>query len=50
MILINDEYEEAWIWVTAHNHDLELSPRFDDREEALNWLKYIKEHINKANG
>jgi len=50
MILINDEYDEVWVWVTKHNHDLDLSPRFDDREAAIKWLKYIQDHIEEAHG
>lgn len=50
MELIFDEYDGVWIWVTKHNHDLELSPRFDEREHAMQWLKYIKEHIDGTNG
>lgn len=48
MVLIHDEYEETWIWVTKHNYDIELSPHFDDREAAIKWLNYIKQHINEV--
>lgn len=50
MQLVNDEFEETWVWVTKHDHNLELSPHFDSREYAVQWLKYIKEHIDGANG
>lgn len=48
MTLIHDAYEETWVWVTKHDHDLELSPHFDDKESAEAWLNYIKRHINEA--
>jgi hypothetical protein len=37
MILIHDEYEEIWVWVENNNHNIDLSPRFDFREDALLW-------------
>jgi hypothetical protein len=37
MILIHDEYNEAWVWVESNNHDIELSPQFDDKEGAMLW-------------
>ena len=37
MILIHDEYGEVWVWVKKNNHDLELSPQFDDEEGAKLW-------------
>ncbi len=50
MTLINDDYNEVWVWVTKHNHDLELSPHFDDRQSAIKWLTYIRDHCKDANG
>jgi len=37
MILINDEYSDTWVWVETNNHDVELSPQFDDEEAAMLW-------------
>lgn len=37
MILINDEYSDTWVWVEKNNHDIELSPQFDDEEGAMLW-------------
>jgi hypothetical protein len=37
MILIHDEFEEIWVWVENNNHNIDLSPRFDFREDALLW-------------
>lgn len=46
MTLIYDEYNEVWVWVVSNDHDMELSPQFDEEVDARSWLKYIKEHIN----
>ena len=37
MKLINDEYNDWWVWVEDHNEDLDLSPRFDYEEDAIQW-------------
>jgi hypothetical protein len=41
MTLIYDEYNDVWVWVEENNHDLELSPVFDDKESALFWRTRI---------
>jgi len=41
MKLIYDDYEDAWIWVEEKNHDIELSPRFDEEEDAKAWKTRI---------
>ena len=49
MRLINDEYNDCWVWVEDRNEDLELSPHFDYDEDAIQWrdrmiqqLSYVK--------
>ena len=37
MKLIYDEYSETWVWVEENNHDIELSPQFDDESGAMLW-------------
>lgn len=37
MILIHDEYDEVWVWVEINNHNIELSPQFDDESSAMLW-------------
>lgn len=37
MTLIYDEYVDAWIWVESNNHDIALSPEFDDEDGAKLW-------------
>lgn len=37
MILIHDEYSDYWVWVETNNHDIQLSPEFDDEESARLW-------------
>lgn len=45
MTLIYDDIDECWLWVDSVNHDLDMSPKFDEREQAENWLATIKERI-----
>lgn len=42
MILIYDEYNDAWVWVEKNDHDRELSPQFDEEEDAKLWKIRIK--------
>lgn len=37
MTLIYDEYNDWWVWVETNNHDMELSPHFDEEEDAKLW-------------
>lgn len=47
MRLINDEYNDWWVWVEDHNEDLELSPHFDYEEDAIQWRDRMKEKLLK---
>lgn len=37
MTLIYDEYADVWVWVETNNHDIALSPEFDEEESARLW-------------
>jgi hypothetical protein len=45
MRLINDEYNDCWVWVEDHNEDLELSPHFDYEEDAIQWRDRMLQEI-----
>lgn len=42
MILIYNEYDDVYVWVEPNDHDIELSPGFDEEHEALLWKTRIK--------
>jgi hypothetical protein len=44
--LIHDEYNEVWIWIDNLNHDIELSPRFDEQPYALAWRGRISKELD----
>jgi hypothetical protein len=46
MKLIQDEYNEVWIWVDDNNYDIELSPRFDEESYALAWRGRISKELD----
>jgi len=37
MRLICDDYNQVYVWVEDLNEDIELSPRFDYEEDAIEW-------------
>jgi hypothetical protein len=46
MKLINDEYNDCWVWVEDHDHNLELSPHFDYEEDAIQWRDRMRQELN----
>ena len=54
MVLIYDEYNDCWIWVEEKNHDIELSPQFDEEEDAKLWrrrmINILKEKHERTMG
>lgn len=42
MRLIFDDYDGIWVWVDDKNSDIELSPRFDEEHDAVEWQKRLK--------
>jgi hypothetical protein len=43
MVLIYDDFDEVYVWVEASDHDVQLSPEFDDKQGAQAWYKRIAE-------
>lgn len=37
MTLIYDDFDDVYIWVETDNHDIPLSPEFDDEASARQW-------------
>jgi hypothetical protein len=46
--LINDEYNDCWVWVEDHDHNLELSPHFDYEEDAIQWRDRMRQELSYA--
>jgi hypothetical protein len=49
MKLIEDEYNQVYIWVDEDNHDHELSPHFDYEEDAILWRDRMKKELDGRN-
>lgn len=47
MILVLDEYCETYVWVDNADHDVELSPHFDYKQDALDWKQRILQEVTK---
>lgn len=47
MRLINDEYNDCWVWGKDNNEDLELSPHFDYEEDAVQWRDRMQQEIKQ---
>lgn len=47
MKLICDDYNQVYVWVDDNDHDLDLSPRFDYEEDALEWFQRMKKELSK---
>lgn len=47
MKLINDDYNQVYVWVDDLNEDEELSPHFDYEEDALLWKQRIEQELKK---
>ena len=48
MILIEDDYNQIYVWVDDENNDIELSPHFDYESDALMWRDRMKQELNKG--
>lgn len=42
MKLIYDEWDCIWVWVLTTSEDTELSPRFDEEQDAVQWQTTIR--------
>lgn len=48
MKLIQDEWDnDVWVWVDELEPDEDMSPRFDYKEDAINWYNYLKNYFTK---
>lgn len=41
MTLIYDDFDEIFVWVETNNHNVELSPHYDDEESAKQWYSRV---------
>jgi hypothetical protein len=48
MTLIYDDYTVCWVWVEENNHDIELSPQFDDEDSARLWRTRMIHILSKT--
>lgn len=48
MKLLNDQYNDCWVWVDDRNEDHELSPHFDYEEDAVQWKDRMKQEVHNA--
>jgi hypothetical protein len=39
--LFYDEFDDVYVWVETDDENIELSPRFDDEEGAIQWYGRI---------
>lgn len=42
MHLVFDDYGEFWVWVDDRDENIELSPQFDTKQDAINWQQHLK--------
>lgn len=42
MRLIFDDYDGFYVWVDDKDENIELSPRYDEEHDALDWQKRMK--------
>lgn len=45
MRLLADDYDGVYVWVEDHDENIELSPRFDYEEDAIQWQQRMKKII-----
>lgn len=45
MKLLTDDWDGIYVWVEDHDENIELSPRFDYEEDAIQWQLRIKKII-----
>ena len=45
MKLIADDTDQVYFWVDDYDENLELSPKFDYEEDALEWKERIKKEL-----
>jgi hypothetical protein len=46
MRLLNDDYDQVYVWVDDYDEDVELSPHFDYEADAIQWRERMKRELN----
>jgi hypothetical protein len=49
MKLLLDDYNQVYVWVEDLDENIELSPRFDYEEDAVEWRNRMKREFNDEN-
>jgi hypothetical protein len=49
MKLLLDDYNQVYVWVEDLDENIELSPRFDYEEDAVEWRNCMKREFNDEN-
>jgi hypothetical protein len=49
MKLFLDDYNQVYVWVEDLDENVELSPRFDYEEDAVEWRNRMKREFNDKN-
>ena len=47
MKLLQDDYNQIYVWVDDNDENIELSPHFDYEEDAIAWKERIKQEVLK---
>ena len=47
MKLLQDDYNQIYVWVDDDDENIELSPHFDYEEDAIAWKERIKQEVSK---
>ena len=47
MKLLQDDYNQIYVWVNDFDEDDELSPHFDYEEDAIRWKQRMEEELKK---
>lgn len=47
MKLLCDDIEQTYFWVDDLDENIELSPKFDYEEDAIQWKDRMKEELQK---
>ena len=50
MTLIYDDFDEVYVWVEDKDHDIELSPVYDDEASARKWYDRMMTIMSKESG
>lgn len=46
--LIQDEWDnDVWVWVDELEPDEDMSPRFDYKEDAIDWYNRLKQYFTR---